>query len=515
MPQPVIYHNLAVERLREIAVAKKEVLLSKYQNLVVYTGKHTGRSPLDKFIVKTKNTASIIDWGKINQPISSSFFDRLYQKMKEFFDSQKEYFVVDCLACALPKYALKVRVYCEYAYQALFVNHLLRKPKKTDLKNFQPDLTLYVAPSVFADPALDGTNSETFIVLSFDKKIVLIGATKYLGEIKKAVFTYLNYFLPQKGVLPMHCAANVDKKGKNTALFFGLSGNGKTTLSSDPNRRLVGDDEHGWSEEGVFNFEGGCYAKCIRLKKESEPQIWEAVHQKETILENVVLKEDFDFDFDSEKYTENTRAAYPLKFVKNALLKGVAPHPKYIIFLTADAFGVLPPVAKLNLHQALYYFLSGYTSKLAGTERGIIEPKPTFSCFFGAPFMPLRPKVYLNLLHYYLKKYQTKVYLVNTGWVGGPYGVGHRIAIFDTRNIIKAILEGKLDKTSFFYHPIFNLYIPKNVPGVNPNLLDPSFSWTNKEYYQKEAKKLAALFIENMKKYTGVPKTVINSGPKI
>jgi len=315
----------------------------------------------------------------------------------------------------------------------------------------------------------------------------------------------------------MHCAANVDKKGKNTALFFGLSGNGKTTLSSDPNRRLVGDDEHGWSEEGVFNFEGGCYAKCIRLKKESEPQIWEVVHQKETILENVVLKDDFDFDFDfeSDKYTENTRAAYLLKFIKNALLKGVAPHPKYIIFLTADAFGVLPPVAKLNLNQALYYFLSGYTSKLAGTECGVIEPKPTFSAFFGAPFMPLKPKVYLNLFETYLKKYQTKVYLVNTGWVGGPYGVGHRIAIFDTRNIVKAILEGKLDKNTCFYYPIFNLHIPKKVPGVNPNLLDPSFSWTNKKYYQKEAKKLASLFVENMRGYSDVPKAVISCGPKI
>jgi phosphoenolpyruvate carboxykinase (ATP) len=515
MPKKRVYHNLSTKKLREIALARKEVLLSKYQNLVLYTGKHTGRSPNDKFIVKTKNVTSIIDWGKINQPLSPLYFDRLYQKMKDFFASQKEYFIVDCLACALPKYALKVRVYCEHAYQALFVNHLFRKVKKTDLKNFKPDLTLYVAPSVYADPALDGVNSETFIVLNFEKNIVLIGATKYLGEIKKAVFTYLNFLLPKKRVLPMHCAANVDKKGKNTALFFGLSGTGKTTLSSDPTRRLIGDDEHGWSKEGVFNFEGGCYAKCIRLKKEAEPQIWEAVHQKETILENVVLKDDLDFDFESEKYTENTRAAYPLKFIKNAVLKGVGPHPSYIIFLTADAFGVLPPVAKLDIYQALYHFLSGYTSKLAGTEQGVIEPKPVFSAFFGAPFMPLKPKVYLTLFYHYLKKYQTKVYLVNTGWVGGGFGVGHRIAILDTRNIVKAILEGKVDKTECFYHPIFNLNIPKNIAGVNSNLLDPSFSWTNKKQYQKEAKKLAALFVENIKKYADIPKEVISSGPKI
>ncbi|HEX7542748.1 MAG TPA: phosphoenolpyruvate carboxykinase (ATP), partial [Patescibacteria group bacterium] len=368
---------------------------------------------------------------------------------------------------------------------------------------------------VLADPKTDGTNSEAFIVLNLEEKTIIIGATKYAGEIKKSVFTFMNYLLPQKGVFPMHCSANIDSKGKTTALFFGLSGTGKTTLSADPKRRLIGDDEHGWSKNGVFNFEGGCYAKCINIKKENEPQIWSAIHRTGALVENVVLKNNGDFDFDDGKFTENTRAVYPLKFINNSVPSGMGKQPKYAIFLTADATGVLPPVAHLNLNQTAYHFLSGYTSKLAGTERGIKKPKPTFSAYFGGPFMPLKPMVYLNLLRKYLKKYKTTTFLVNTGWIGGTYGVGSRIPILETRNIITAILTGKLDNVECRHDEIFNLYVPVSVPGVDEKILDPSLSWTNKSLYYDSAKKLAKLFVENIKKFPDVDQSIINSGPKL
>lgn len=508
-----VYKNLSVNALIKKALDNHEVIKSKSGAIVVYTGKYTGRSPNDRFIVDSPAIHNKINWGKINLPMTEKNYEKLYKKITDFFSTQKEVFVVDCLAGASKKYSIKLRVFCQYAYQALFATHLFKKPKKNQLKNFKPDLTVYCAPSVFADPSVDGTNSEVFIVLNIVKKTILIGTTKYAGEIKKSVFSYMNFLMPQVDVLPMHCSANIEKNGKNTALFFGLSGTGKTTLSADPKRKLIGDDEHGWGKDGVFNFEGGCYAKCIKIKKESEPQIWKAIHRKGTLVENVVLKENGEFDFDSDKYTENTRAAYPLEFIKNSLLSGLGNHPKYVIFLTADASGVLPPVARLTLNQAAYHFLSGYTSKLAGTERGVIEPKPTFSAYFGAPFMPLKPMIYLNLLKKYLKKYQTKVYLVNTGWIGGPYGIGHRIPIGETRAIITAILSGKLDNTNCRHDKIFNLYVPKKISGVNTNILDPSFSWTNKEYYLQQAKKLAMLFIDNMKKYPDISKSIINSGP--
>lgn len=510
-----ILRNLSVDELVKEALDNKEVIQSKSKALVVYSSKYTGRSPNDRFIVDSPTIHDKINWGKINIPISQENYEKLYNKISNFFSTQKKIYVVDSLVGASKKHSIKLRVYCQYAYQALFSTHLFRKPSKTDLKKFKPDLTLYCAPSVYANPDTDGTNSDAFIVLNFDKKTIIIGTTKYLGEIKKAVFSYMNFLMPQKQVLPMHCSANIEKKGKTTAIFFGLSGTGKTTISADPKRRLIGDDEHGWDENGVFNFEGGCYAKCIKIKKESEPEIWSAIHRHGTLVENVVLKPDGEFDFDSDRYTENTRAAYPLEFIKNSVPSGVGNHPKYVIFLTADASGVLPPVARLTLNQAAYHFLSGYTSKLAGTETGIIEPKPTFSAYFGGPFMPLKPMVYLNLLKKYLKKYQTKVFLVNTGWIGGAYGVGHRIPIAETRNIITAILKGKLDKADCRHDKIFNLYVPKKVPGVNDNILDPSFSWTNKEYYQKQAKKLASLFIDNMKKYDGVYDSIIKTGPQI
>lgn len=398
-----IYQNSPIDFLIKKSLERKEVVQSKSGALVTYTGKYTGRSPNDRFIVDSPLTHEKINWGKVNVPISKENYDKLYQKISAFFDSEKEVFVVDAQVGADKKNSLNLRVYCQYAYQAIFATHLFRRLKEVP-PDFKPDLTIYCAPSVASDPKTDGTNSEAFIALNFDEKTIIIGATKYAGEIKKAVFSYMNYLLPQKNVFPMHCSANIDVEGKTTAIFFGLSGTGKTTLSADPLRRLIGDDEHGWSENGVFNFEGGCYAKCINIKKESEPQIWSAIHQAGSLVENVVLKDDGEFDFESDKFTENTRAVYPLEFINNSVPTGMGTQPKYVIFLTADGTGVLPPVARLNPDQAAYHFLSGYTSKLAGTERGIKEPQPTFSAFFGEPFMPLKPMVYLNLLRDYFFK---------------------------------------------------------------------------------------------------------------
>ena len=512
MKPPKVYHIPSVDFLIKRALENKEAVSTKQGTLVVYTGRYTGRSPNDKFIVDTKTVHNKINWGKVNLPTRPETYEKLLKKVKNFFDNQKEYYIIDAGAGAQKKHSLKLRVYCESTYQALFSTHLFRKISKAEQKNFKPGLTLYCAPSVVADPATDETRSEAFIVLNPAKKTVLIGGTKYAGEIKKSVFTYMNYLLPQKKIFPMHCSANIDRGGKTTAVFFGLSGTGKTTLSADPSRRLIGDDEHGWSPQGVFNIEGGCYAKCIRIRKESEPQIWGAIHRRGSLVENVVLKKGA-FDFDDDSITENTRAVYPLEFIKNSVPSGVGKNPKYVIFLTADATGVLPPVARLTPNQAAYHFLSGYTSKLAGTERGIKEPKPTFSPYFGGPFMPLKPMVYLNLLKKYLKKNNTKVFLVNTGWVGGAYGVGKRISIKDTRSIIDAVLSGHLDRLKTRHDKTFNLEVPLSVPGVSPSILDPSFSWTNKEFYAGQAKKLATLFVENMKRYKGVAPAIINSGP--
>ncbi len=515
-----ILRNLSVDALIKKALANKEVVQSKSGALVVYTGKYTGRSPNDKFIVDSPKVHNKINWGKVNVPISPRNYEKLYKKTADFFSTQKEIYVVDAKVGAQKKHSIKLRVYCQYAYQALFATHLFRRLDDVGVLRakplqFKPDLTLYCAPSVFADPKTDGTNSEAFVVLNIEKKSIIIGATKYAGEIKKSVFTYMNYLLPQKEIFPMHCSANIEKGGKVTALFFGLSGTGKTTLSADPERRLIGDDEHGWSTSGIFNFEGGCYAKCIRIKKESEPQIWSAIHRRGALVENVVLKPGGDFDFNSDRFTENTRAVYPLEFIKNSVATGIGKHPKYVIFLTADAEGVLPPIAHLTLNQAAYHFLSGYTSKLAGTERGIKHPVPTFSAYFGGPFMPLKPMVYLNLLKKYLKKHETRVFLVNTGWIAGPYGVGSRIPIKETRRIVAAALHGELNNIECHHDKIFNLYVPKTVGGVDKNILDPSRLWSDKEKYLQSAKNLGRLFIENMKKYPGVYQSIINSGPQI
>jgi phosphoenolpyruvate carboxykinase (ATP) len=514
-----IYRNPSVDFLIKKALERKEVIQSKSGALVTYTGKYTGRSPNDKFIVDSPSSHDKINWGKVNIPISKKNYDVLYKKIISFFNSEKELFVIDAHVGADKKNSINLRVYCQYAYQAIFATHLFRRldigTNHDSPLPFKPDLTVYCAPSVTANPKTDGTNSEAFVILNIEEKTIIIGATKYAGEIKKSVFSYMNYLLPQKDIFPMHCSANIDVDGKNTALFFGLSGTGKTTLSADPQRRLIGDDEHGWGKNGVFNFEGGCYAKCINIKKESEPQIWSAIHQVGALVENVVLDNNGDFDFDDVKFTENTRAVYPLEFINNSVPSGTGKQPKYVIFLTADATGVLPPVARLNPNQAAYHFLSGYTSKLAGTERGIKEPQPTFSAYFGGPFMPLKPMIYLNLLRKYLKKYKTTTFLVNTGWTGGAYGVGKRISIHDTRNIITAILTGKLDDVKYRHDKIFNLFVPIKVPGVNEKILTPSLSWENENLYYDCAKKLAQLFVENLKKFPNVEQTIIKSGPKI
>lgn len=513
-PKGQVHRNLTPDALVKKALARKEAFIAKNGALVVYTGKYTGRSPKDKFIVDTDSVREKINWGNVNASISEEVFDKLYKKVSDHLSSLDELFIFDGFAGADPKHKLSVRVISEYAYQSLFSNHLLLRPASlTELENHTPQLTILAAPNCLADPKTDGTNSEAFIVLNLEKMIVLIAGTKYAGEIKKSIFSVLNFLLPQSGVFPMHCSANVDDKG-NSALFFGLSGTGKTTLSADNTRMLVGDDEHGWSENGVFNFEGGCYAKCINLKEESEPQIWNVIKDG-ALLENVALDENGELDFEDASLTENTRVAYPIHYIPNTVSSGKANHPKNIIFLTADAFGVLPPVARLNEHSAMYHFLSGYTSKLAGTERGIIEPKVTFSECFGAPFMPLSPLVYADLLRHYITKHKSNVYLINTGWQSGPYGVGKRISIKDTREIVKAVLEGKINESVFTRFDIFNLEIPVELNGVNPEILDPSNLWQDKDEYYKKAKELVLAFIENFKRFKNMPEEIIKAGPKI
>lgn len=508
-----VHHNLAPSDLQRLSLLRQETKKSKTGALVVYTGTYTGRSPKDRFIVKSKKIEEDIDWGEINVALDERYFDILYKKMTDYLSAQKELFVFDGFAGADETYKLHVRVVSEYAYQTLFINHLLRRPTDDELEEHIPELTVLVAPELKADPTSDGTNSEVFIVLNLEKMIVLIGGTKYSGEIKKSVFTVMNYLLPKKGVFPMHCSANTDIHG-NSALFFGLSGTGKTTLSADPNRFLIGDDEHGWSENGIFNFEGGCYAKCIDLKRENEPQIFAAIKEG-ALVENVVLKESGEFDFADRSITENTRVAYPLDYIDNAVLSGVGSHPKYIIFLTADAFGVLPPVAKLSETSAMYHFLSGYTSKLAGTERGITEPKAVFSTCFGAPFMPHKPLVYAQLLQKYMKNYNSAVYLVNTGWSGGEYGVGSRISIKDTRAIITAILNGSLDNAPYRQDEIFNLSVPVEISEVDSSILNPKQLWNDQQKYEDKANMLVRLFGENFRRFTNIPNEVMFAGPFI
>jgi len=497
-----IHRNLSVARLVEEAIRRNEASLASSGALSVVTGVYTGRSPQDKFIVADGGSAGRIDWGSVNQPIEQAQFERLYQRALEYMQS-KELFVFDGFAGADPNYRLPIRVINEYAWQNLFARQLFIRPEAHELEQFSPQFTVIALPELRADPQQDGTRSETFIVISFEKKVVLIGGTHYAGEMKKSIFSVLNYLLPMQGTLPMHCSANVGERG-DVALFFGLSGTGKTTLSADPNRRLIGDDEHGWSEGGVFNFEGGCYAKCIGLSREMEPQIWEAIRFG-AVLENVVVDEASGTpDFAAATLTENTRAAYPIDYIPDAVIPGMAGHPSAIIFLTADAFGVLPPISKLTKEQAMYYFLSGYTSKLAGTERGVTHPEATFSACFGAPFLPLHPSVYANMLGDKINRHETRVYLVNTGWTGGPYGVGERISLRYTRAMITAALDGAIERAPLAVDPIFKLAHPVELPGVPKNILNPQAAWSDSAAYEEAARGLARRFVANFKKFEGM-----------
>jgi phosphoenolpyruvate carboxykinase (ATP) len=507
-----VYRNLSVPQLVEQAIERHEGVLADNGAFVVETGKYTGRSPKDKFIVKESSSEKNIDWNQHNAPISEDKFEQLYRKALAYVQG-KDLYLFDGYVGADPNYRFGVRVVTEIAYHNLFAHQLFLRPSAIELASHQPDFTVIALPGLHGDPEDDDLNSETFVVLHLAQKLVLIGGTRYAGEIKKSVFSMMNYFMTERNVLPMHGAANIDKHG-HTALFFGLSGTGKTTLSADPKRSLIGDDEHGWSADGIFNFEGGCYAKTIRLSAEYEPQIWEAI-QFGTLLENVVLSNDNRHpDYDDGRLTENTRAAYPLRYIPNCAISGMGTHPKTILFLTADAFGVLPPIAKLTKEQAMYHFLSGYTSKLAGTERGITAPQVTFSSCFGQCFFPRSPLVYARMLGERLEQHpETSVYLINTGWSGGPYGVGVRVSIKHTRAMVSAALSGELDPVTFHPHPIFKILVPTTVPGVPKKILDPRQAWNDPESYDLQAWELAHRFVENFRQFTTAPPEIIEAGP--
>ncbi|HHY09457.1 MAG TPA: phosphoenolpyruvate carboxykinase (ATP), partial [Firmicutes bacterium] len=496
--QPTTHFNLPTPHLVEKAVAKSEGKLSQTGALTVETGKYTGRSPRDKFIVKDEATRDLVAWGPVNMPFSAENFQRMFKKALDYLQTAPELFVFDGYVGADPQYRVPLRVITEYAWQNLFARQLFIRPTQSELVALEPQFTVIAVPGLKADPKEDGTNSEAFVIISFSQRMVLIGGSAYAGEIKKSMFSVLNFLLPQRGVLPMHCSANVGEDNR-PALFFGLSGTGKTTLSTDPKRRLVGDDEHGWSDEGIFNLEGGCYAKCINLSKEHEPQIWQAIRFG-SVLENVVLDPKTGIpNYDDASLTENTRAAYPLDHIPGRVAAGTALHPQAIIFLTADAFGVLPPLSILEDEQIMYHFISGYTSKLAGTERGIEEPEATFSACFGEPFLPLSPLKYAEMLRDRVKKHGSQVYLINTGWSGGPYGEGERIALKYTRRMVTAVLSGELAQVETRVDPIFGLKVPRSCPGVPREILNPKRTWADRNAYDVKARQLAEAFQANFK----------------
>lgn len=512
-----VYWNLPDEALYEEIVFRNEGKITKHGPVLVNTGKHSARAANDKFIVKEESTERNIWWGEYNRPITTEKFNQVLARVQAYCQDE-ELFIQDCYAGADPEYKMPIRVITEKAWHSLFArNMFITTDNQDELKKFTPEFTVICVPGFILDPRIDGTRTETGILLNFDQRMAIIANTSYGGEIKKSIFTVLNFLLTFEDVLPMHCSANIGKQD-DVALFFGLSGTGKTTLSADPKRKLVGDDEHGWSSEGVFNFEGGCYAKVIRLSEEHEPQIYETTRRFGTILENVV----FDpvsrrIDLDDDILTENTRASYPVEFIPNIISDGyVHAHPKNIIFLTCDASGVLPPIAKLDPAQAQYHFISGYTSKIAGTEIGLgIEPQITFSACFGAPFMVRHPFDYAQMLKERMLKHNVNVWLVNTGWVGGPFGVGKRISIRHTRNLLNAALDGELGKVEFRKDKLFGFDVPKSCPEVPEDVLDPSTSWGNEKEYWKKYDGLAARFIENFKLFeAGVTDEVKKAGPK-
>lgn len=505
-----IHHNLSVDDLVNTAVARNEGVINSTGSLSVNTGKYTGRSPDDRFIVFDDQTQNTIDWGKINHQFQSDQFVKILEKMKHFVDG-KDLFIFDGFVGADKKNRLSIRVINDHAWQSLFANQLFIVPTKEELESHKPEFTVMCINDFESIPKIDGTSSNVFILIDLSRKIVLIGGTQYAGEMKKSMFSVMNFLLPERDIFPMHCSANIGKSG-DTALFFGLSGTGKTTLSADPNRRLIGDDEHGWSNAGTFNFEGGCYAKCINLKQDAEPEIWNAI-KPGSVLENVVLNNNIP-DYDDNLLTENTRVAYPLDYIPGAVIPSIGGHPKVIVFLTADALGVLPPISRLTKEGAMYHFMSGYTSKLAGTERGIKEPKSVFSECFGAPFMPRPASVYANLLGEKLHEHNTVVYLVNTGWSGGPYGIGTRIKIKYSRAMVTAAITGRLYTAKYRHDNLFNLDIPMEVLDVPSEILDPKNTWSDKESYETSAKKLVQMFVENFKKFQNVSPTIVSAGPK-
>ncbi|MEP2532144.1 phosphoenolpyruvate carboxykinase [Shimia sp.] len=496
-----VYYNLMEPALVEAALKNNEGTLGQGGAFLVSTGEFTGRSPKDKFTVRTPSTEHNI-WWENNPPMESDAFDRLHADMLAHMKG-RDYFVQDLTAGADPTHSLNVRVINELAWHNLFIRHLLRRPDRAALDGFTSDFTIINCPSFKADPAKHGCRTETVIAINYDKKLILIGNTEYAGENKKSVFGVLNYLLPEKGIMPMHCSANhANGNPVDSAVFFGLSGTGKTTLSADPNRTLIGDDEHGWSDRGTFNFEGGCYAKTIGLNPEAEPEIFATTGMFGTVIENMIFDEETkELDFEDSSLTENMRCAYPLDYIPNASDNGLGGHPKNVIMLTCDAFGVLPPIARLTPAQAEYHFLSGFTAKMAGTERGVTEPKPAFSTCFGAPFMPRRPEAYGALLRNKIADHGTTCWLVNTGWTGGAYGTGSRMPIKATRALLTAALDGSLNSSTFRKDPNFGFQVPVTVPGVDAGLLDPRSTWDDKDAYDAQAEKLVKMFAENFEQY--------------
>lgn len=494
-PKKNVYHNLTPMKLIEKALERNEGRLAKNGSLVVRTGSQTGRSPFSRFIVSDEITKDSVDWNLINRPVDESIFDELFRQAADHI-SNGDIFLFDGFVGADRHFAMPLRVITTYAWHSLFAQTLFVRPSKEEFETLKPKFHVINAFGMKIDPVKFGLKNEAFIAINFKRNMILIIGTGYGGEIKKGIFSVMNYLLPEKEVFPMHCSANIGKNG-DTALFFGLSGTGKTTLSADPARSLIGDDEHGWSDHGIFNFEGGCYAKVIHLSKESEPQIYNAI-KSGSVLENVVVDNNGQIDYNSAEITENTRATYPIEHIPNAVISGMGAHPKNIFFLTCDAFGVLPPISKLTPDEAMYHFISGYTAKVAGTEVGIKEPTATFSPCFGAPFLPLHPSVYAKMLGEKMKRHKTNVWLINTGWSGGPYGTGSRMKIDFTRAILNSALDGRLDSSSFKIDPVFKLQIPSECPGVPTEILEPKNTWNDKKAYDIQALKLRAMFEENI-----------------
>lgn len=512
-PSGPVHINLVAPELFGHAARRGEGEFADMGPFVAVTTPHTGRSPKDKFVVVEPASEADVDWGKVNQRYDESNFDKLLTDVQKYLDNQPELFVQDLYCGADVNNRLSVRYVSPNAWHMAFVRNMFIRPTREELKSFDANFTVLHVPEFNADPEKHGTRSGTFVVLHLGRRMILIGGTRYAGELKKSMFTAMNYMLPKQDVLSMHCSANIGEKG-DTALFFGLSGTGKTTLSADPDRGLIGDDEHGWSKDGIFNFEGGCYAKVINLSAEGEPDIYRTTQMFGTVLENVVLDEDKKVKFEDQSITENTRASYPLEYMRNHVESGKGGHPKNVVFLTADAFGVLPPIAKLTPEQAMYYFLSGYTAKVAGTERGVTEPQATFSACFGAVFLVWHPTKYARMLGDLLREHKSDVWLVNTGWTGGPYGVGQRMSLKHTRAMVRSALNGDLANVETVTDPVFGLHIPREIAGIPTEILTPRTTWSNPEEYDAKASELAEMFRKNFEQFGSESESIKAAGPK-